>query len=630
MTVGVKRMQQQKSKERLALAISITLTAGAFSIVPTVAEGAPVLESKSTGVVVDQATTPKVTDITSTEKNNIIRWQEFSVAKGETVQFDKGQQTHNYLNLVTGANRSEIYGAIKGGQNVYVVNPHGVLFGADANVDVGNLYVSTRPVDEVEKAFQQMAEGGSPLVATAPTASTAGDVVNLGTIRATSVVVEGKTVKFMDAADVAASNVMLAAQTARIGTRVTASSQADAGWKVKATEERFGAIKDAADLKAVTKNLSGDYELANDITGVGSFTPIGESTPFTGKFNGNFHTVSGFTVSNQIYGGLFGQTSGATIKNLGVMSGSVSAGYAGGIAGKAQNTTFKNVYNAGVTVVENMDLLPDAEQDIGSFASGGLIGQAIGVTLDTAYNTAKKGAADDEGGTIAGILSNSTVKNVYNLSDSNDGELFAYAAVNDASTVSNVYTSGKNVVSETYTGNKNKFDTIITDATSDKTSKADYAAFGTTISDSGSDNTIWRIYEGKTQPLLRAFLRRTEDLSDSKGVTLSYDYTHGSVKGSYDGKGTNENPLGLTVTYNAKDLKLDNITADDGTFSLDKVQRGGGHSMMRQFGTAMIPCRRRARRIITASSIFGRRRTAMTSSTIKYSSCRARWISRTR
>lgn len=577
MTVGVKRMQQQKSKERLALAISITLTAGAFSIVPTVAEGAPVLESISKDVTVDQKTTPKVTDITSTEENNIIRWQEFSVAKGETVQFDKGQQTHNYLNLVTGANRSEIYGAIKGGKNVYVVNPHGVLFGADASVDVGNLYVSTRPVNEVEQAFQQMTAGGPPLVATAPTSPTAGDVVNLGTIRATSVVVEGKTVKFMDAADVAASNVMLAAQTARIGTRVSVSSKADAGWNVDKviTRENFGAIKDAADLKAVTKNLSGDYELANDITGVGSFAPIGESAPFTGKFNGNFHTVSGFTVSNQIYGGLFGQTSGATIKNLGVMSGSVSAGYAGGIAGKAQNTTFKNVYNAGVTVVENMDLLPDAEQDIGSFASGGLIGQAIGVTLDTAYNTAKKGAADDEGGTIVGILSSSTVKNVYNLSDSNGGRLFAYADTDDVSPVSNVYTSGASIVSENYLGNKNKFDTIITDATSDKTSKADYKAFGTTISDSGSDSTVWRIYEGKTQPLLRAFLRRTEDLSDSKGVTLSYDYTHGSVKGSYDGKGTNKNPLGLTVTYNAKDLKLDNITADDGTFSLDKVQRGG-------------------------------------------------------
>ena len=71
MTVGVKRMQQQKSKERLALAISITLTAGAFSIVPTVAEGAPVLKSINKDVTVDQKTTPKVTDITSTEENNI-------------------------------------------------------------------------------------------------------------------------------------------------------------------------------------------------------------------------------------------------------------------------------------------------------------------------------------------------------------------------------------------------------------------------------------------------------------------------------------------------------------------------------------------------------------------------------
>ena len=564
-------MQQQKSKERLALAISITLTAGAFSVVPTVAEGAPVLESISKGVTVDQKTTPKVTDITSTEKNNIIRWQEFSVAKGETVQFDKGQQTHNYLNLVTGANRSEIYGAIKGGKNVYVVNPHGVLFGADASVDVGNLYVSTRPVDEVEKAFQQMTAGGSPLVATAPTASTAGDVVNLGTIRATSVVVEGKTVKFMDAADVAASNgaaskVTLAAQTARIGTRVGVSSKADADWNVNKviTRENFGAIKDAADLRAVTNNLSGDYELANDITDVGNFMPIGESTPFTGKFNGNFHTVSGFTVSNQVYGGLFGQTSGATIKNLGVKGGTVSASIAGGIVGQATaKTELKNVFNDGVTVTSTGKSLP------ARYAAGGIAGSLVNSKVDTAYNT---GTYSRNGAGIAGWMQDSTITNAYNTSTVNAGALASYTQEGDTSHISYVWTRGTRVVSEAYAGpdaSQAVFGTT-------STSKSDYdTAFGTTISDSGSDSTIWRIYEGKTQPLLRAFLRRTEDLSDSKGVTLSYDYTHGSVKGSYDGKGTNENPLGLTVTYNAKDLVLDNITADDGTFSLDKVQTGG-------------------------------------------------------
>lgn len=564
-------MQQQKSKERLALAISITLTAGAFSIVPTVAEGAPVLESISKDVTVDQKTTPKVTDITSTEENNIIRWQEFSVAKGETVQFDKGQQTHNYLNLVTGANRSEIYGAIKGGKNVYVVNPHGVLFGADASVDVGNLYVSTRPVDEVEKAFQQMTAGGSPLVATAPTAATAGDVVNLGTINATSVVVEGKTVKFMDAADVAASNgaaskVTLAAQTARIGTRVSVSSKADAGWNVDKviTRENFGAIKDAADLRAVTNNLSGDYELANDITNVGNFTPIGENTPFTGTFNGNFHTVSGLSVSGQTYGGLFGQTSGATIKNVGVKGGTVSASIAGGIVGQATaDTKLNNVFNDGVTVISTEKNLP------ARYAAGGIAGSLVNSKVDTAYNT---GTYSRNGAGIAGWMQDSTITNAYNTSTGNDGVLASYTPKGDTSHISYVWTRGIRVVSAAYAGTKAS--QAVVGATS--TSKADYdEAFGATISDSGSKNTIWRIYEGKTQPLLRAFLRRTEDLSDSKGVTLSYDYTHGSVKGSYDGKGTNKNPLGLTVTYNAKDLVLDNITADDGTFSLDKVQTGG-------------------------------------------------------
>lgn len=567
MTVGVKRMQQQKSKERLALAISITLTAGAFSIVPTVAEGAPVLESISKGVTVDQKTTSKVTDITSTESNNIIRWQEFSVAKGETVQFDNGQQKHNYLNLVTGANQSQINGTIKGGQNVYVVNPHGVLFGADASVSVGNLYVSTRPVDEVEHAFQQMAAGGSPLAATAPTAATAGDVVNLGKINATSVVVEGKTVKFMDAADVAASPVTLAAQTARIGTRVSVSSKADAGWNVDKviTRENFGAIKDAADLKAVT-NLSGDYELANDITNVGNFTPIGESAPFTGTFNGNFHTVSGLAVSGQTYGGLFGQTSGATIKNIGVKDGTISASVAsGGIVGQAMaNTQLNNVFNDGVTVTLTNKKAP------ARYAAGGIAGSLVNSTVNTAYNM---GTYGDHGAGIAGWMDTSQITNAYNTSTVNAGVLASYAPQGDTSTIKCVWTKGTNIVGEAYAGVKDNISQTVVNATS--TSKAGYTDFGTSISDSGSDSTVWRIYEGKTQPLLRAFLRRTEDLSNSKGVTLSYGYTHGSVKGSYDGKGTNENPLGLTVTYNAKNLVLNNITADDGTFSLDKVQRGG-------------------------------------------------------
>ncbi|NMD99921.1 filamentous hemagglutinin N-terminal domain-containing protein, partial [Selenomonas bovis] len=128
-------------KERLALQVGIALTAGVFGAVP-VAEGAPVVDKVVTaGTQVAQS--GNVTDVTGTQANNIVKWQDFSVGKGETVRFDDGAKERNYLNLVTGPKESEIAGKVEGGKDVYLVNPHGVIFSHGAQVDVGNLYVST-------------------------------------------------------------------------------------------------------------------------------------------------------------------------------------------------------------------------------------------------------------------------------------------------------------------------------------------------------------------------------------------------------------------------------------------------------------------------------------------------------
>ena len=59
------------------------------------------------------------------------------------MRFDGGAKTKNYLNLVTGESMSRIYGTIEGGKNVYLVNPHGILFADGAAVNTGALYLST-------------------------------------------------------------------------------------------------------------------------------------------------------------------------------------------------------------------------------------------------------------------------------------------------------------------------------------------------------------------------------------------------------------------------------------------------------------------------------------------------------
>ena len=87
-------------------------------------------------------------DITGKTEHNVLKWEDFSIDSGEKVRFDGGSQTRDYLNLVTGEGASNIYGTIEGGRNVYLVNPHGILFAKGSQVNTGALYLSTaNPAD---------------------------------------------------------------------------------------------------------------------------------------------------------------------------------------------------------------------------------------------------------------------------------------------------------------------------------------------------------------------------------------------------------------------------------------------------------------------------------------------------
>ncbi len=111
----VLKMRGDKRQKQIALQVSIALMAGMFSFVP-VSYGAPVggvVKNGSVDIKAFDASTNtlNINDTaaaTGTPHNNVIDWQDFSVAKGETVQFDGGAKTNNYMNIVTGANTSDI------------------------------------------------------------------------------------------------------------------------------------------------------------------------------------------------------------------------------------------------------------------------------------------------------------------------------------------------------------------------------------------------------------------------------------------------------------------------------------------------------------------------------------------
>lgn len=84
-------------------------------------------------------------------------------------------------------------------------------------------------------------------------------------------------------------------------------------------------ITDVNDLQDMKDNLGSYYILANDINasstgswngGLG-FVPIGSSSsPFTGNLDGKGYNITGLFIDREIYVGLFGYTSSASIKNL--------------------------------------------------------------------------------------------------------------------------------------------------------------------------------------------------------------------------------------------------------------------------------------------------------------------------
>ena len=104
--------------------------------------------------------------------------------------------------------------------------------------------------------------------------------------------------------------------------------------------------------------LKADGNLADDTSGFTSWTPIGSSSNYTGKFDGQGHTISGlyFNDADKYYVGLFGILGeNGEIKNVGVID-SYFNGYlsVGGVCGK--NTgIITGCYNTGeVSGVESV------------------------------------------------------------------------------------------------------------------------------------------------------------------------------------------------------------------------------------------------------------------------------------
>jgi len=89
------------------------------------------------------ATQGKSMTVTQTSDRMAADWQSFSIGKDHSVNFVQPSSSSVALNRVLGSDVSVIQGAINANGQVFLVNPNGVLFTKDAQVNVGAMVAST-------------------------------------------------------------------------------------------------------------------------------------------------------------------------------------------------------------------------------------------------------------------------------------------------------------------------------------------------------------------------------------------------------------------------------------------------------------------------------------------------------
>jgi len=169
-------------------------------------------------------------------------------------------------------------------------------------------------------------------------------------------------------------------------------------------------ISTPAQLQAINSNLTGQFELANDIDMSGiNFTVIGDGSTSAKRFKGIFDG-KGFKIKNLKINkttaniGLFGFTENATIKNVGLenceVNGTSATNYVGAIVGYAYNTLIEQCYSTGSV--------------FGQYGVGGIIGWNAGSSLINSWSSCSTSGKGRIGGLVGNLVNvSSFITNSY-------------------------------------------------------------------------------------------------------------------------------------------------------------------------------------------------------------------------
>ena len=303
--------------------------------------------------------------ISSTSKNNVISWNDFSVGKDHYVQFDN----NNYLNLVRSSNPSVINGTIQSlpGGKVHIVNPNGITLGKDSTFLSDGITLSTSKVGtEQINAFLD----GNGFT---PSKKGMGNITLLGKVTTKNLLLDGNRILIRDIGNIS-YGTMISPPTNRltnvngekfviyssskridIGGNKDINLKEDYGFtKENGAVSQLGktAISDKNDFLNIQNDLSGEYFITNDINLGEISNGVASNSAFTGKLDGAYNTIS-YTLksdnpSNR-YIGLIGRLDNATVENLKIENSKIELNnisgttYVGGLAGSIKGSHLANI-----------------------------------------------------------------------------------------------------------------------------------------------------------------------------------------------------------------------------------------------------------------------------------------------
>ena len=421
--------------KNLTKRILVALALGIFAFQPNTQALPTGLQSEDA----KQITADNVMNVIGQNQNNVLNWQSFNIAAGETVNFTNAL---NYLNLVRGYDMSRIYGTMNGDGNIILINPNGILFGAGANINVGSLYASTRGIDDgVINQFK--ADGTIGALGLGKSADGNITMALANVKNADSVVLEGNRVVIQDLSQMKDIK-MIDAKKVGIGSKTGSLKDTDGSFttynaavdgKLTLHQTEFGYLKDgkvdttpadynisdhnnasddyhavsayktidsASELGAIqgTSNAS-HYMLTKDIDLVSDHTPIGFADTVLNTyydqgvtFNGMGYTIKNLTVkepsetyrsaTNSSAYGFFAGNNLKDVSNLNFSNAKVSAKNEGVLQNVYAGVLAGEIYGPTPVVIDNVnvDSTSSVTSDSLSATTGGIVG-----ALGPGYNS---------------------------------------------------------------------------------------------------------------------------------------------------------------------------------------------------------------------------------------------------